>query len=84
VEAEDDVGVANVFFEDEFIGRALYNAKTKNVLKMLTRTYKEIDENFFVERFEAALKRRRVLRTKIPPGIQAEGDFIPSLVIDQV
>ncbi len=83
VEAEDDVGVANVFFEDEFIGRALYNAKAKNVLKMLTRTYKEIDENFFVERFEAALKRRRVLRTKFRREFNAEGDFIPSLVIDR-
>ncbi len=83
IQAETNVGIANVFFEGKFLGRALYNAKSKNILKMLTRKDREINEGFFIERFKLAVKRRKILKSKFRREFNAEGDFIPSLIIDR-
>lgn len=82
VDGDENVGIANLFFKNEFVGRGLYNSKTKNSIKFLTKSYKEIDKNFFIKRFKIALSRR----TTLPPfrrEVNAEGDFLPGLIVDR-
>ncbi len=82
VNADEDVGVANVFFDDEFLGRGFYNGKANNSLKIFTRRYEEINEKFFVKRFEFALNRRQNLPL-FRREFNAEGDFLPGLIVDR-
>ncbi len=82
ISADEDVGIANVFFDDELLGRGFYNGKANNSLKIFTRGYEEINEEFFVKRFQFALNRRR----NLPPfrrEFNAEGDFLPGLIVDR-
>ncbi len=81
--SDEEVGVANIFFEDEFLGRGLYNSKADNPLKVLTRTYEEINEEFFVRRFQMAWKRRKKFYPRFRREFNAEGDLIPSLIVDR-
>ncbi len=83
VDSDEEVGIANIFFEDEFMGRGLYNLRANPRLKLLTRKYEEINEEFFVRRFQSALKRRSSLLTSFRRELNAEGDLIPSLIIDR-
>ncbi len=83
VDLDEEVGIANIFFEDEFMGRGLYNLRANPRLKLLTRKYEEINEEFFVRRFQSALKRRSSLLTSFRREFNAEGDLIPSLIIDR-
>ncbi|WP_036224360.1 class I SAM-dependent rRNA methyltransferase [Mesoaciditoga lauensis] len=83
VDSDEEVGIANIFFEDEFMGRGLYNLRANPRLKLLTRKYEEINEEFFVRRFQSALKRRSSLLTSFRREFNAEGDLIPSLIIDR-
>ncbi len=82
VDGNEDIGIVNLFFKDEFVGRGLYNSRAKNSIKVLTRSYEEIDEDFFVRRFKRALFRR----TSLPPfrrEVNAEGDLLPGLIVDR-
>ena len=82
VSADDNVGIANVFFDDELLGRGFYNGRANNSLKIFTRGYEEVNEGFFVKRFQFALNRRR----NLPPfrrEFNAEGDFLPGLIVDR-
>lgn len=75
-------GVANIFYKDEFLGKALYNSKSKNALKLLTYEDREINRDFFAERFRKASR----LRKDLPPfrrEINAEGDLLPGLIVDR-
>ncbi len=82
VDGDENIGIANLFFEDEFVGRGLYNSNAKNSTKFLTKSYEKINKNFFVKRFKRALSRR----TSLPPfrrEVNAEGDFLPGLIVDR-
>ncbi len=79
---DTESGVANLFHKDTFLGRALYNSKSKNALKFLTDEDREINGDFFAERFEKSARLRKAL----PPfrrEINAEGDLLPGLVVDR-
>jgi 23S rRNA (cytosine1962-C5)-methyltransferase len=83
VDLDEEVGIANLFYEDEFVGRGLYNSNANPRVKVLTRKYEDIDESFFIGRFQKALKRRTSLSTSFRREFNAEGDLIPSLIVDR-
>ena len=82
VDGDENVGMANLFFEDEFVGRGLYNSKSKNAIKFLTKSSDKIDKNFFVKRFKRALLRRTSL-SSFRREVNSEGDLLPGLIVDR-
>ncbi len=80
--ADSESGIANLFYGDHFLGRGLYNERSKNVIKFLTSKDEEINEDFFKKRFNLALKRRSGL-PEFRREVNSEGDLLPGLVIDR-
>lgn len=75
-------GIANLFYDDEFVGKGLYNGRSNNAIKVLTLKDEEINFEFFEKRFKIAMIRRK----NLPPfrrEINSEGDLIPGLVVDR-
>jgi 23S rRNA (cytosine1962-C5)-methyltransferase len=77
VEVRDGAGTA--------LGWGFYNAASKIVVRLLTRTACAIDPDFFKARLQQAIRyRERVL-----PGrparrlVNSEGDLLPGLIVDQ-
>ena len=68
-----------------FCGQALYSSKSQIALRLLTREERHFDQAFLAERIAAAAS----LRQRVTGGAQAyrlvsaEGDLLPSLVIDR-
>ena len=68
-----------------FWGQALYSSKSQIALRMLTRETRTFDRSFFAERIRAAA----AFREQIVDGAKAfrlaaaEGDLLPSLIIDR-
>uniref|UniRef100_A0A7V3VSJ2 Class I SAM-dependent rRNA methyltransferase n=1 Tax=Mesoaciditoga lauensis TaxID=1495039 RepID=A0A7V3VSJ2_9BACT len=80
--SDKGVGIANIFYDDKFVGRGLYNGNTKNSLKFLTYKDEEINLNFFRRRFEFAKLRRKQL-SPFRREINSEGDLLPGLIVDR-
>ncbi|MGC8704254.1 MAG: class I SAM-dependent rRNA methyltransferase [Athalassotoga sp.] len=80
--ADSESGIANLFYGNNFVGRGLYNGRSKNVVKFLTSKDEEINEDFFRKRFSLALKRREGF-SKFRREINSEGDLLPGLVVDR-
>ncbi|BBJ27936.1 class I SAM-dependent rRNA methyltransferase [Athalassotoga saccharophila] len=80
--ADSESGIANLFYENHFVGRGLYNGRSKNIVKFLTSKDEEINEDFFKKRFNLALKRREGF-SKFRREINSEGDLLPGLVVDR-
>jgi 23S rRNA (cytosine1962-C5)-methyltransferase len=68
-----------------FLGQALYSSKSQISLRLLTRDERPFDRAFLAERIAAAAS----LRQRVASGAQAyrlvsaEGDLLPSLIIDR-
>ncbi len=75
-------GIANLFYEDRFVGKGLYNGRSKNAIKILTLRDEEINTEFFEKRFKIATARRKNL-SQFRREINSEGDLIPGLVADR-
>ncbi len=75
-------GMANLFYEDKFVGKGLYNGKSNNAIKVLTLKDEEINVHFFEKRFEMAGIRRKNF-SQFRREINSEGDLIPGLVVDR-
>jgi 23S rRNA (cytosine1962-C5)-methyltransferase len=75
-------GIANLFYDDKFVGKGLYNGKSKNAIKVLTLKDTEINAEFFEKRFKTATVRRKNL-SQYRREINSEGDLIPGLVVDR-
>lgn len=71
--------------KNRFWGQALYSSRSQIALRLLTREKRPFDKAFLAERIRAAA----AFREKVAPGTQAfrlvaaEGDLLPSLVIDR-
>lgn len=85
--AQDEIGVADVFdFRKSWLARGLYNPKSQIRVRLLTWQKEPIDGEFFARRLAAALRfRERHLdsSTDAYRVVNAEGDFLPGLIIDR-
>ena len=84
---EDEVGVADVFDNRKnWLARGLYNPKSQIRLRLLTWHKETIDGEFFARRLTAALESRErhlSASTDAYRVVNAEGDFLPGLIIDR-
>lgn len=75
-------GIANLFYENTFLGKGLYNGRSKNAVKVLTFEDEEINVDFFEKRFKMALLRRNNL-SQFRREVNSEGDLIPGFIADR-
>ena len=68
-----------------FLGQALYSAQSQIALRFLTREKRPFDRAFLTERIQAAAAYRAqiVTNSEAYRVVAAEGDLLPSLVIDR-
>jgi len=85
--AQDEIGVADIFdSRKNWLARGLYNPKSQIRLRLLTWQKETIDGEFFARRLTTALEwRERHLSAASDAYrvINAEGDFLPGLIIDR-
>ena len=67
----------------KFLGQALYSPKSEIRLRLLTRGNEPIDAMWWTERIAAAAHRRNGIGASAWRVVHAEGDGLPSLVIDK-
>jgi 23S rRNA (cytosine1962-C5)-methyltransferase len=67
----------------KFIGQALYSPRSEIRLRLLERSDRPVDAAWWRERLAASLARRRGLEATAYRVVHAEGDGIPSLVVDR-
>jgi len=67
----------------KFLGQALYSPKSEIRLRLLTRGSESIDAMWWTERIAAAAHRRNGIGASAWRVVHAEGDGLPSLVIDK-
>jgi 23S rRNA (cytosine1962-C5)-methyltransferase len=65
------------------LGQALYSPKSEIRLRLLTRGREPIDAGWWSERIGAALGRRAGIPATAYRVVHAEGDGLPSLVVDR-
>jgi len=66
-----------------FIGQALYSPKSEIRLRLLTRGEEPVDAAWWGERITAAARRRAGIEASAWRAVHAEGDGLPSLMIDK-
>jgi len=66
-----------------FIGQALYSPKSEIRLRLLTRGEEAVDAAWWGERITAAARRRAGIEASAWRAVHAEGDGLPSLMIDK-
>jgi 23S rRNA (cytosine1962-C5)-methyltransferase len=66
-----------------FIGQALYSPASEIALRLLERTDRVIDQSWWQERIAAAAARREGIDASAYRLVYAEGDGLPSLVVDR-
>jgi 23S rRNA (cytosine1962-C5)-methyltransferase len=68
-----------------FLCRAFYSDRSQITLRLLTTADVPIDRSFFLQRFQAAAQRRAlwVADSRCFRLVHAEGDLLPSIVIDR-
>ena len=67
----------------KFLGQALYSPRSEIRLRLLTRGRETIDAQWWAERLASAARRRNVSEASAWRVVHAEGDALPSLVIDK-
>src|SRR2546430_6648749 len=65
------------------LGQALYSPKSEIRLRLLTRGREPVDAAWWGERIRAAAARREGLAATAYRVVHAEGDGLPSLVVDR-
>ncbi|HKW41233.1 MAG TPA: class I SAM-dependent rRNA methyltransferase [Gemmatimonadales bacterium] len=65
------------------LGQALYSPKSEIRLRLLTRGREPIDARWWVQRIAAAAARRAGVAATAYRVVHAEGDGLPSLVVDR-
>ena len=66
-----------------FIGQALYSPKSEIRLRLLERTDRPIDMQWWVEYLAACAARRKGIDATAYRVVHGEGDGIPSLIVDR-
>jgi len=67
----------------KFIGQGLYSPSSEIRLRLLERTDRAVDGGWWRERLAAALARREGIDATAYRVVHAEGDWLPSLVVDR-
>ena len=67
----------------KFLGQALYSPKSEIRLRLLTRGDEPIDPTWWTKRIGDAAERRTGITATAWRAVHAEGDGLPSLVIDK-
>lgn len=67
----------------KFIGQALCSPRSEIRLRLLERSERPVDAGWWVERLTRALGRRNGLAATAYRVVHAEGDGLPSLVVDR-
>jgi 23S rRNA (cytosine1962-C5)-methyltransferase len=89
VEGARELGVVDVIAADgKFLGRGFYNPNSQIICRLLTWQDEAIDAKFFQRKIENAYRMRRDLfesneRTNAFRLVNAEGDGLPGLIVDQ-
>src|SRR3989440_4459257 len=65
------------------LGQALYSPRSESRLRLLTRGREPVDAGWWGERIAAAAGRRAGLAATAFRVVHAEGDGLPSLVVDR-
>ena len=65
------------------LGQALYSPKSEIRLRLLTRGREPIDADWWAARIGAAAARRGAIAATAYRAVHAEGDALPSLVVDR-
>lgn len=65
------------------LGQALFSPKSEIRLRLLTRDSEPIDQAWWTARIAAAVKRREAIEATAWRAVHAEGDGLPSLVVDR-
>jgi 23S rRNA (cytosine1962-C5)-methyltransferase len=66
-----------------FIGQALYSPKSEIRLRLLERTDRPIDKEWWVEHLAACAARRAGIDATAYRVVHGEGDGLPSLIVDR-
>jgi 23S rRNA (cytosine1962-C5)-methyltransferase len=66
-----------------FLGQALYSPRSEIRLRLLTRGQEPVDAAWWAERIAAAARRRDGIPATAWRVVHAEGDGLPSLIIDK-
>src|SRR5262245_60124923 len=83
---QEAVGIADVFdCKKNWLARGLYNPKSQIRVRVLTWQKESIDRDFFLRRLNQAflLRQRLFGSTNAYRMINAEGDFLPGLIVDR-
>lgn len=67
----------------KFLGQALYSPKSEIRLRLLTRADEPIDATWWTRCIGDAAERRRGIEASAWRAVHAEGDGLPSLIIDK-
>ena len=67
----------------KFLGQALYSPSSEIRLRLLTRGKESIDASWWAARITAAAARRNGIEASAWRVVHAEGDGLPSLIIDK-
>jgi 23S rRNA (cytosine1962-C5)-methyltransferase len=67
----------------KFLGQALYSPRSEIRLRLLTRGQEPIDAQWWTQRIAAAARRRNGISASAWRVVHAEGDGLPSLIIDK-
>jgi len=67
----------------KFLGQALYSPKSEIRLRLLTRGTEPIDAAWWTDRIAGAAQRRNGITASAWRVVHAEGDGLPSLIIDR-
>ncbi len=83
---DDDAAAGLVRVTDprgRFIGQALHSPRSEIRLRLLERTERPVDRGWWRERIAAAAARRTGIDADAYRVVHAEGDGLPSLVVDR-
>lgn len=82
--APEAAGLVSVFDpREKFLGQALFSPRSEIQLRLLERTDRPVDAAWWRERISACLARRSRIDATAYRVVHAEGDGIPSLIIDR-
>lgn len=84
IRAPQEPGVVAVHDpRDRFLGQALFSPQSEIQLRLLSRSHSPIDSAWWQDRITAAVARRATINANAWRVVHAEGDGLPSLIVDR-
>ena len=82
--APEAAGLVSVYDpRDKFVGQALFSPRSEIQLRLLERTERTIDVTWWREKVVSCLARRAAIDASAYRVVHAEGDGLPSLIVDR-